>query len=109
MPYKTYKVEGSVKNYFGNQMDYLDKKTDLKKSHKILAAEGIFPHEGGNKVKIELLDSRYKIIQTNNKEEKTTEDKNKKVKVIDYGKLKEGEKKIKNKLGIEKRKIVYFD
>ena len=50
-----------------------------------------------------------KIIQTNNKEEKTTKDKNKKVKVIDYGKLKEGEKKIKNKLGIEKIKIVYFD
>ena len=50
-----------------------------------------------------------KIIETNNKEEKTTEDKNKKVKVIDYGKLKEGEKKIKNKLGIEKIKIVYFD
>ncbi len=50
-----------------------------------------------------------KIIQTNNKEEKTIKDKNKKVKVIDYGKLKEDEKKIKNKLGIEKIKIVYFD
>ena len=50
-----------------------------------------------------------KIIQTNNKEEKTTKDKNKKVKVIDYGKWKEDEKKIKNKLGIEKIKIVYFD
>ena len=50
-----------------------------------------------------------KIIQTNNKEEKTTKDKNKKVKVIDYGKLKEDEKKIKNKLGIEKIKVVYFD
>ena len=50
-----------------------------------------------------------KIIETNNKEEKTTKDKNKKVKVIDYGKLKEDEKKIKNKLGIEKIKIVYFD
>ena len=50
-----------------------------------------------------------KIIQTNNKEEKTTKDKNKKVKVIDYDKLKEDEKKIKNKLGIEKIKIVYFD
>ena len=50
-----------------------------------------------------------KIIQTNNKEEKTTKDKNKKVKVIDYGKSKEDEKKIKNKLGIEKIKIVYFD
>ena len=50
-----------------------------------------------------------KIIETNNNEEKTTKDKIKKVKVIDYGKLKEDEKKIKNKLGIEKIKIVYFD
>ena len=54
-------------------------------------------------------DEFNKIIQTNRKEEKTTKDKNKKVKVIDYGKLKESEKKIKNKLGIEKIKIVYFD
>ena len=36
-----------------------------------------------------------KIIQTNNKEEKTTKDQNKKVKIIDYGKLKESEKKLK--------------
>ena len=66
MPYKTYKVEGSVKNYFGNQMDYLGQKTDIKKSHKILAAEGVFPHEGDTNVKIEQINSRYKIIQTNN-------------------------------------------
>ena len=66
MPYKTYKVEGSVKNYFGNQMDYLDKKTDLKKPYKILAVEGVFSHEGDTSVEIKLLNSRYKIIQTNN-------------------------------------------
>ena len=38
-----------------------------------------------------------KIIQTNSKEEKTTKNQNKKVKIIDYGKLKEREKKLKNK------------
>ena len=50
-----------------------------------------------------------KIIKTNSKEEKTTKNQNKKVKIIDYGKLKESEKKLKNKLGIEKIKVVYFD
>ena len=50
-----------------------------------------------------------KIIQTENKEEKITKNKNKKVKIIDYSKLKESEKKLKNKLGIEKIKVVYFD
>ena len=50
-----------------------------------------------------------KIIQTENKEEKTTKNENKKVKIIDYSKLKESEKKLKNKLGIEKIKVVYFD
>ena len=66
MPYKTYKVEGSVKNYFGNQMDYLGKKTNLKKSHKILAVSGVYEHEGGTNIQIKSLNSRYKIIQTNN-------------------------------------------
>ena len=49
-----------------------------------------------------------KIIQTKNNEKKT-KDQNKKIKVIDYGKIKENEKKLKNKIGVEKIKIVYFD
>ena len=32
-----------------------------------------------------------------------------KIKIIDYNKINEGEKKLKNKFGIEKIKIVYFD
>ena len=52
MPYKTYKVEGSIKNYLGNEMDYLGKKNDLKKSQKILAAEGVYAHEGSPNIKI---------------------------------------------------------
>ena len=34
---------------------------------------------------------------------------NKKVKIIDFDKIREKEKKIKNKIGIDKIKIVYFD
>ena len=51
----------------------------------------------------------YDEPTTKSKEEKTTKNQNKKVKIIDYGKLKESEKKLKNKLGIEKIKVVYFD
>ena len=49
-----------------------------------------------------------KIIQTKNNDEKIKEQ-NKKIKVIDYSKLKDVGKKLKNKIGIEKIKIVYFD
>ena len=49
-----------------------------------------------------------KIIQTKNNEKKN-KDQNKKIKVIDYGKIKENEKKLKNKIGVDKIKIVYFD
>ena len=38
-----------------------------------------------------------------------TSNRNPKVKFIDYSKLKDNEKKLKNKLQIEKIKIVYFD
>ena len=50
-----------------------------------------------------------KIIPTKNRREKTINNQNKKIKIIDYSKLKNDEKKLKNKVGIEKIKIVYFD
>jgi len=50
-----------------------------------------------------------KIIPVQNSEKKIINNKNSEVKIIDYGKLKENEKKLKNKLQIEKIKIVYFD
>ena len=50
-----------------------------------------------------------KIIPTKNRREKTINNQNKKIKIIDYSKLKNNEKKLKNKAGIEKIKIVYFD
>ena len=50
-----------------------------------------------------------KIVNTKNNKEDIKKDQSRKVKIIDYGKLKESENKLKNKMGIEKIKIVYFD
>ena len=50
-----------------------------------------------------------KIIKTKNREEKIIKNENKKVKIIDFNKLRDDEKNLKNKVGIEKIKIVYFD
>ena len=50
-----------------------------------------------------------KIIPIKNASKKTIHSKNQKVKIIDYSKLNDNEKKLKNKVGIEKIKIVYFD
>ena len=50
-----------------------------------------------------------KIIPTKNIGKKIINNKNQKVKIIDYSNLKNDEKKLKHKLGIEKIKIVYFD
>ena len=36
-------------------------------------------------------------------------DQNKKIRVIDYSKINESEKGIKNKFGIDKIKVVYFE
>ncbi len=54
-------------------------------------------------------DKFNKIIQTKNKKANISKNQNDKVKIIDYKKLKESEKRLKNKFGIEKIKVVYFD
>ena len=50
-----------------------------------------------------------KIIPIKNSVKKIISNKNSNVKIIDYGKLNDDKKKLKNKLQIEKIKIVYFD
>lgn len=50
-----------------------------------------------------------KIIPTKNTGKKIINNKNQKIKIIDYSKLKNNKKNLKNKMGIEKIKIVYFD
>ena len=50
-----------------------------------------------------------KIIPNINMDQKKIDNQNKKIRVVDYSKTNEGEKKLKNKFGIDKIKIVYFD
>jgi len=54
-------------------------------------------------------DEFNKIIPKTNIDNKKIEDQNKKIRIIDYSKVNENEKKLKNKMGIDKIKIVYFD
>ena len=50
-----------------------------------------------------------KIIPIKNSAKKIISNKNSNVKIIDYSKLNDDKKKLKNKLQIDKIKIVYFD
>ena len=54
-------------------------------------------------------DEFNKIIPKIDIDQKKIEDQNKKIRVIDYSKINENEKILKNKMGIDKIKIVYFD
>jgi len=54
-------------------------------------------------------DEFNKIIPKIDIDQKKIDDQNKKIRVIDYSKINENEKKLKNKMGIDKIKIVYFD
>ena len=54
-------------------------------------------------------DKFNKIVKTKNKEVNIIKNESQKVKIIDYGKLKKNENNLKNKIGVEKIKIVYFD
>ncbi len=54
-------------------------------------------------------DEFNKIIPKIDIDKKKIDNQNKKIRVIDYSKINENEKKLKNKMGIDKIKIVYFD
>ena len=50
-----------------------------------------------------------KIIPKVDMNQTKIKDQNKKIRVIDYSKINESEKRLKNKFGIDKIKVVYFD
>ena len=54
-------------------------------------------------------DEFNKIIPKIDIDQTKIKDQNKKIRVIDYNKINENEKRLKNKFGIDKIKIVYFD
>jgi len=74
---------------------------DLETKKENLKTETSYTSEDVNKFD--------KIIKTESKNTNNTETNNRKIKIIDFNKLKENKKNIKNKLGIDKIKIVYFD
>ena len=129
------KYSNSDKNYFNNILktekndsllnkSNIDKKTSYYNSsdfHKFNRLNN-FPEYRDNteqksnentSSKLPYTSSDYgefnKIVKAKNKEKNIKKDQNRKVKIIDYAKLKESGNKLKNKMGIEKIKIVYFD
>ncbi len=86
-------------NYLNNFSEY-DNYTEQKKDENISSELNYTAND---------FNEFDKITLTKNKDEEIKKDQNSKVKIIDYKKLKESEKKLKNKVGIEKIKVVYFD
>ena len=52
---------------------------------------------------------KKEIIPKRNLDQEKNNELNEKIRVIDYSKINGSEKKLKNKFGIDKIKIVYFD
>ncbi len=63
MDKRTFIVEGIVKKYVGNQMNYKIKNTINEEPYKLIATEGVYPHEGKPDFEVNSLNS-YEIINT---------------------------------------------
>ena len=61
----TFILKGKVKSYFGNQQNFLDKKSNIKKSYRVLALEGVYPHKGKPDFEVNFLNLNHEIIKTN--------------------------------------------
>ena len=96
-------------NYYNSsdfqKFDQLDNfseyNNNVKKLNKDITPKSYYSSEDYNKFN--------KIIPKIDMDQKKIKDPNKKIKIIDYSKINESEKKFKNKVGIDKIKIVYFD
>jgi len=64
MDNKTFIVNGIVKKYVGNQMNYKRINTNKEESYKLIVIEGVHPHKGKPDFEINSLNSFYKIINT---------------------------------------------
>ena len=96
-------------NYYNSsdfqKFDQLDKFSEYNDNLKQLN-ENITPKSDYSS---EYYNEFDKIIPNIHMNKKKINEQNKKIKVVDYSKINEGEKKLKNKFGIDKIKIVYFD
>ena len=112
------KIEKTKKNNYYNSSDFknfekinqfatFSENKTLNKNTKVIKTKTNYTAND--------VDTFDQIIKSEAYIKKHSEDKvnskvdNKKIKIIDFNKLKEREKILKNKVGIEKIKIVYFD
>ena len=65
MDHRTFIVDGIVKKYIGNQMNYKLINPKNKEPYKLIAIEGVYRHEGKPDFEMSSLNSFYKIINTN--------------------------------------------
>ena len=70
MDHRTFIVNGIVKKYVGNQMNYKLINPKNKEPYKLIAIEGVYRHEGNPDFAISCLNSFYKIFNTNKNGEK---------------------------------------
>ena len=64
MNHRTFTVEGIVKKYVGNQMNYNSLDPINEEPYKLIVLEGVYPHEGKTDFEMNYLNSFYKIINT---------------------------------------------
>ena len=64
MNHRTFTVEGIVKKYVGNQMNYKRLNPINAEPYKLIVIEGVYPHEGKTDFEMNSLNSFYKIINT---------------------------------------------
>jgi hypothetical protein len=127
------KYANSDKNYFNNILK-IDQKApkynenDKEKEinyynpsdfQKFVQLDNFSEHNNTEKIQKKInLKSNYsskdheefnKIIPKRNLDQEKNNELNEKIRVIDYSKINGSEKKLKNKFGIDKIKIVYFD
>ena len=64
MDNRFFTVEGIVKKFVGNQMNYKRLNPNNEEPYKLIAIEGVYPHKGKTDFEINSLNSFYKIINT---------------------------------------------
>ena len=127
------KYANSDKNYFNNILKIDQKATKYNENDKEKEINYYSPsdfqkfdqldsfseHNNTEKIQKKInLKSNYsskdheefnKIIPKRSLDQEKNNELNEKIRVIDYSKINENEKKLKNKFGIDKIKVVYFD
>ena len=84
-----------------DQLDNFSEHNNNKKIHKKINLKSNYSSKDHEKLN--------KIIPKRNSDQEKNNELNEKIRVIDYSKINENEKKLKNKFGIDKIKVVYFD